>query len=195
MFEQALNLNQNFIRVHLLLGFTCSQLKELSCAEKAYQNVLTIEPMHPQAIYALTYLYLHKKQYPDALQFAEKLISLDPKSPEIQNLYAKISFYSEESGSLDEALMAKSLEKMVLEETSFQEYNEFIVKAQKKEPVKYQKLNQEIQKKIKELKSEYDNRKKLDTKAWFNLSLYYLFQGKPQKAVKALSKARAQISA
>lgn len=195
MLDQALKLKPDFARALLLSGFSYSQNGDYENGERAFKALLEKEPNHSQALYAITYLYCRQKNYHDAGQHIKKLLKIDPASEELQNLNTKISFHLNDGKKIDEKALAKSLDTMIRSEPSFKEYNEFIVESQKIEPEKYKKLNSEIDNKIKSMKNEYESDSSFDSKKWMDLSLFYLFRGKPNKAVKALSKAKSQMSA
>lgn len=71
-------------------GLTLQNLNRPAEAEKAFQDVLSVEPDSEALLYALAVLYIQQQQDEKARPVVSRLLELNPQQPEYRNLLRSV---------------------------------------------------------------------------------------------------------
>lgn len=190
--KQALHLEKKFLAAHLLLAQIYQKLGNDPKTEIYLTNVLKMEPDHKSALGGLAMFYYERNRFPESLKMIEKYLVLYPGNVQLKVIQSEILA---KQGNFKAS--AGLLSSLVKEEKGFTKFNESLGKYwQDEEPIVRESLERiqgKAKKKLKEFQTKLELSKENpdefsppEPQEAFDLSLLYLFNGNPEKAMQYL---------
>ncbi len=190
--KACLHAERRFIPAHLLVAQIYQWDGNDEKTEIYLQNVLKIDETQKSALGGLAMFYYEKNRFPESLQMLERYLTLYPNNPQLKILKTEVLA---KQGNFKQS--ATLLKEMVTKDQGFISFNQTIEKAWQEEDAVARKSFQQIQvkakKKLKEFKAKLnlaeenpENFSPPDPQEALDLSLLYLFNGDPEKAVQYL---------
>lgn len=190
--KACLHAERKFIPAHLLIAQIYQWDGNEEKTEIYLQNVLKIEPTHKSALGGLAMFYYEKNRFNESLQMLDKYLTIYPNNPHLKILKTEVLA---KQGNFKQS--ATMLKEMVTQDQGFIGFNQSIEKAWQEEDSIARKSFKQIQnkakKKLKEFKTKLslaeenpENFSPPEPQEALDLSLLYLFNGDPEKAVQYL---------
>ncbi len=190
--KQSLHLEKKFVLAHLLLA-QIYQIQENDEKTEIYlTNVIKIDPKHKSALGGLAMYYYERNRYPESLRMLERYLLLYPGNAQLRliqsEILAKQGHYKASANLLVE--MSKT-------DAGFTSFNQTLEAAWKEEDEMAKESLHRIQGKAKKKLKEFQAKLELsrenpeefappDPQEALDLSLLYLFNGNPEKAMQYL---------
>ncbi len=190
--KQSLHLDKRFVLGHLLLA-QIYQILEIDEKTEIYlTNVIKIDPNHKSALGGLAMYYYERNRYPESLRMLERYLLLYPGNSQLKiiqsEVLAKQGNYKASANMLVE--MAKT-------DAGFTNFNQTLANAWQEEDEISKKSLERIQgtakKKLKEFQTKLELSRESpeeftppEPQEALDLSLLYLFNGNPEKAMQYL---------
>lgn len=179
-FRRSKKLKADFALASLVMGLCYSRLNEKHAAKRCFEEVLKSWHDNLVALTALAIIAFQEGELQNALEYAEKIKSLDPENKEILHLRAKILYRMERFGEY-----ADTMKEIKKASNGFKNFDTFIQSI----PVdvytdRYGQIDQKIES-LKE-KAMADG----STSNLISLSLCHLFKGETDQALDCLIEAR-----
>ena len=178
--QQSRKINGGFSLAVLVMGLSYSRLGNVRAAEKCFTDVLDAHPDNEVALTGLAILCYDNNRLHQALDLADRLLSLKPVNNGMKKLRSKILFLL--GRSRESAEMMKSVRG---EDGGFSGFDSFVQSV----PVEvFDDRLGSIDDKIVKLEDRLSESEKSGD--MIALSLCYLFKGDPDKAIDCLFKAK-----
>ncbi|TGN11177.1 tetratricopeptide repeat protein [Leptospira ilyithenensis] len=190
--KQALKFEKKFVLAHLLLA-QIYQINENDEKTEVYlTNVVKIDPNHKTALGGLAMFYYERNRYPESLKMLERYLLLYPGNSQLRliqsDILAKQGNYKASATLLTE---------IATHDSGFVSFNQTLEKAWGEEDALAKESLHRIQgnakKKLKEFKTKLELSRENpeeflppDPQEAMDLSLLYLFNGNPEKAMQYL---------
>jgi len=190
--KQTLTFEKKFISAHLLLAQAYQKLGNDEKTEVYLNNVIKIEPNHKSALGGLAMFYYERNRFPESLKMIERYLILYPGNAQLKIIQSEILA---KQGNYKAS--ATLLSTMVKEDVGFTNFNESLHAAWLEEDgVAHESLvriQSKAKKKLKEFQTKLELSKENpeefsppDAQEALDLSLLYLFNGNPEKAMQYL---------
>ncbi|MDW8307128.1 MAG: tetratricopeptide repeat protein [Leptospiraceae bacterium] len=168
MLERAISLDKDFLQAYILLAYVYEKLRQSQKAEAAIKEALRLDPENYSAQLALVLLYLELDKKNLAAQYLEKLLQKKPKDSYLLRLKAKLLLQENDLpqaiGLLQEIASADKRVNDIAKDLSH------------------------LQDIMRDKKQKILDKKKLNKRDLFDLSMLEFFSGNPQRALEILSK-------
>lgn len=190
--KQTLTYEKKFISAHLLLAQIYQKLGNDDKTEIYLNNVIKIESNHKSALGGLAMFYYERSRYPESLKMIERYLVLYPGNTQLKVIQSEILA---KQGNFKAS--ANLLVDMVKTDTGFTNFNETLSSAWKEEDEIVKESLERIQTKAKKKLKEFQTKLELskenpeefsppEPQDALDLSLLYLFNGNPEKAMQYL---------
>ncbi|TGL51629.1 tetratricopeptide repeat protein [Leptospira kemamanensis] len=190
--KQTLSFEKKFISAHLLLAQAYQKLGNDEKTEVYLNNVIKIEPNHKSALGGLAMFYYERNRFPESLKMIERYLILYPGNAQLKIIQSEILA---KQGNYKAS--ANLLTTMVKEDVGFTHFNETLQSSWQEEDSiakeSLERIQSKAKKKLKEFKTKLELSKENpdefsppDPQEALDLSLLYLFNGNPEKAMQYL---------
>lgn len=190
--KQTLNFEKKFISAHLLLAQIYQKLENDEKTELYLNNVIKLEPDHKSALGGLAMFYYERNRFPESLKMIERYLVLYPGNAQLKVIQSEILA---KQGNYKAS--ANLLVDMVKQDAGFTNFNETLVSAWKEEDAiakeSLVRIKSRAKKRLKEFQAKLELSKEHpedfsppEPREALDLSLLYLFNGNPEKAMQYL---------
>ncbi|GBF51536.1 anaphase-promoting complex, cyclosome, subunit 3 [Leptospira ryugenii] len=190
--KQALHLNKQFILGHLLLAQIYQHLNQDEKTEIYLKNIIKLDPNHKSALGGLAMFYYERKRYPESLKMLERYLLLYPGNAQLKLIQSEVLA---KQGNFKES--ANLLMEMTKTDVGFTHFNETLASAWQEEDELAKESIHRIQTTAKKRLKEFQTKLELsrenpeefappEPQEALDLSLLYLFNGNPEKAMQYL---------
>ncbi|XDD42580.1 tetratricopeptide repeat protein [Leptospira sp. WS60.C2] len=190
--KQTLSFEKKFISAHLLLAQAYQKLGNDEKTEVYLKNVIKIEPHHKSALGGLAMFYYERNRFPESLKMIERYLILYPGNAQLKIIQSEILA---KQGNYKAS--ANLLTTMVKEDVGFTNFNESLHSTWQEDDAiakeSLERIQSKAKKKLKEFKTKLELSKENpdefsppDPQEALDLSLLYLFNGNPEKAMQYL---------
>ncbi|ABZ95598.1 anaphase-promoting protein [Leptospira biflexa] len=190
--KQTLSFEKKFISAHLLLAQAYQKLENDEKTEVYLNNVIKIEPNHKSALGGLAMFYYERNRFPESLKMIERYLILYPGNAQLKIIQSEILA---KQGNYKAS--ANLLTAMVKEDVGFTHFNESLQSTWQEDDAiakeSLERIQSKAKKKLKEFKTKLELSKENpdefsppDPQEALDLSLLYLFNGNPEKAMQYL---------
>ncbi|MDF3818460.1 tetratricopeptide repeat protein [Leptospira sp. 96542] len=190
--KQTLTYEKKFLSAHLLLAQAYQKLGNDDKTEIYLKNILKMEPNHKSAIGGLAMFYYERNRFPESLKMIERYLVLYPGNAQLKIIQSEILA---KQGNYKAS--ANLLVDMVKKEEGFTNFNQVLQSAWQEEDAVAKESMERIQTKAKKKLKEFQTKLELskedpeqfsppDAQEALDLSLLYLFNGNPEKAMQYL---------
>jgi tetratricopeptide (TPR) repeat protein len=190
--KQALHYEKRFVLGHLLLAQIYQILENDEKTEIYLTNVIKIDPNHKSALGGLAMYYYERNRYPESLRMLERYLLLYPGNSQLKLIQSEVLA---KQGNFKAS--ANMLVEMTKTDAGFTNFNQTLASAWQEEDEIGKKSLERIQgtakKKLKEFQTKLElSRENPDEfsppepQEALDLSLLYLFNGNPEKAMQYL---------
>ncbi|MDZ4724950.1 MAG: tetratricopeptide repeat protein [Leptospira sp.] len=190
--KQALHLEKRFVLGHLLLAQVYQQLENDDKTEIYLNNVIKIDPNHKSALGGLAMFYYERNRYPESLRMLERYLLLYPGNSQLKLIQSEVLA---KQGNFKAS--ANLLVEMTKSDAGFTNFNQTLANAWQEEDELAKESIKRIQgtakKKLKEFQTKLELSRENpeeftppDPQEALDLSLLYLFNGNPEKAMQYL---------
>lgn len=105
-FQAALAINKNIPDINLYMGITYKALNEYGLAQEALLNAYALNPTDTTALTELSRAFFADGRYPQAAQYAEEAIKVEPANP---RLHGNLGIIYYKMGDYDKAIRSLAL--------------------------------------------------------------------------------------
>jgi predicted Zn-dependent protease len=190
--KQALHHEKRFVLGHLLLAQIYQILENDEKTEIYLTNVIKMEPNHKSALGGLAMYYYERNRYPESLRMIERYLLLYPGNSQLKLIQSEVLA---KQGNYKAS--ANMLVEMTKTEAGFTNFNQTLANAWQEEDEIAKKSLERIQGTAKKRLKEFQTKLELsrespdefsppDPQEALDLSLLYLFNGNPEKAMQYL---------
>ncbi len=190
--KQALHLEKKFVLSHLLLAQIYQTLENDDKTEIYLTNVIKIDPNHKSALGGLAMYYYERNRYPESLRMLERYLLLYPNNSQLKLIQSEVLA---KQGNFKAS--ANLLVEMTKTEEGFTNFNQTLASAWQEEDELAKKSLERIQGTAKKRLKEFQTKLELsrenpnefsppEPQDALDLSLLYLFNGNPEKAMQYL---------
>jgi tetratricopeptide (TPR) repeat protein len=190
--KQALHFDKRFLLSHLLLAQIYQLLDNDEKTEIYLTNVIKIDPNHKSALGGLAMYYYERNRYPESLRMLERYLILYPGNSQLRLIQSQVLA---KQGNFKAS--AQMLVEMTKTDVGFTSFNDTLSHAWQEEDEISKKSLERIQgtakKKLKEFQTKLELSRENpeefsppEPQEALDLSLLYLFNGNPEKAMQYL---------
>ncbi len=182
MLLESIQINSNFIRSYLLLGYIYELLGDFQNALKIFSLILKKEPNNKLAIEGIVLSLIKSEKLEKALEFCNQYLKIFPENLTLKNLKTGILL---KLNKTEEFL--EELKEITEKDHKFKSFEQYVEDLKNKRENDYKQFAEEIQQKL--ILKTKEIQEKEDSKAYLDLSLLSLFSGNKQNALEYLKKA------
>ncbi len=190
--KQSLHHEKRFVLGHLLLAQIYQILENDEKTEIYLTNVIKIDPDHKSALGGLAMYYYERNRYPESLRMLERYLILYPGNSQLKLIQSEVLA---KQGNYKAS--ANLLAEMVKTDSGFTNFNDTLANIWNEKDEIAQKSLERIQGTAKKRLKEFQTKLELsrenpeeffppEPQEALDLSLLYLFNGNPEKAMQYL---------